>query len=71
MFLQVLHPRHKLEYFKKQKWEDMWIEDAHDIVRHTFDHSYMPAHVQDQSDAVPVASSSSVSFSFASFPCST
>ncbi|KAI9449208.1 hypothetical protein BJY52DRAFT_1206411 [Lactarius psammicola] len=21
----VLHPRHKLEYFKKHKWEDAWI----------------------------------------------
>ncbi|KAF8256681.1 hypothetical protein EI94DRAFT_1488774, partial [Lactarius quietus] len=33
----VLHPRHKLEYFKKQKWEVPWIQDAREIVRREFD----------------------------------
>ncbi|KAF8270861.1 hypothetical protein EI94DRAFT_1489418, partial [Lactarius quietus] len=24
----VLHPQHKLRYFKRQKWEVPWIQDA-------------------------------------------
>jgi hypothetical protein len=38
--LAVLHPRHKLEYFKAQKWEDEWIHAARNIVREEFDRSY-------------------------------
>jgi cobalamin biosynthesis Co2+ chelatase CbiK len=45
MFL-VLHPRHKLEYFKKQKWEDLWVQAAHEIVRREFDRSYASVDVQ-------------------------
>jgi len=36
----VLHPRHKLEYFKKHNWEELWIQTAHEIVREEFDQSY-------------------------------
>ena len=36
----VLHPRHKLEYFKKHNWEESWIQTAHEIVREEFDRSY-------------------------------
>ena len=36
----VLHPRHKLNYFKKAGWEDEWIETARDIVRTEFDQTY-------------------------------
>lgn len=36
----VLHPRHKLHYFKKAGWEETWIEAAHDIVRTEFDETY-------------------------------
>ena len=36
----VLHPRHKLNYFKKAGWEDDWIETARDIVRTEFDQTY-------------------------------
>ena len=32
----VLHPRHKLHYFKKAGWEEGWIETARDIVRAEF-----------------------------------
>jgi hypothetical protein len=43
-FLQViytvLHPRHKLHYFKKAGWEDAWIDSARDIVRAEFDLTY-------------------------------
>ena len=36
----VLHPRHKLRYFKNAKWQDDWIDRAEDIVRSQFDLSY-------------------------------
>jgi hypothetical protein len=44
--LSVLHPRHKLEYFKKHDWEEAWIDAAHDIVRKEFDRSYAPMGVE-------------------------
>src|ERR1700730_4210053 len=42
MFLThlVLHPRHKLEYFRKNHWDDSLIEVAHDIVQDEFDRMY-------------------------------
>lgn len=36
----VLHPRHKLQYFKKAGWEEEWIEAAEEIVRDEFDRTY-------------------------------
>lgn len=36
----VLHPRHKLHYFKQAKWEPEWIETAEAIVRAEFERSY-------------------------------
>jgi len=54
----VLHPRHKLEYFKKQQWEVPWIQDACELVRREFDRSYVPALViQGHRDDVHVAKS--------------
>ena len=38
--LSVLHPRHKLSYFKNAKWEDEWIDAARQLVRDEFDLSY-------------------------------
>jgi hypothetical protein len=38
--LSVLHPHHKLNYFKNVKWEDDWIETARQLVRDEFDLSY-------------------------------
>ena len=38
--LSVLHPRHKLNYFKNAKWEDDWIETARQLVRDEFDLLY-------------------------------
>jgi len=38
----VLHPRHKLEYFKKHNWDPEWIDTARRIVREEFDRSYAP-----------------------------
>lgn len=36
----MLHPRHKLEYFKRHKWEDAWIQAASDIVHDEFSRTY-------------------------------
>ena len=50
--LLVLHPHHKLVYFEKQNWEDLWIQDAHEIVHHIFDDSYAPVAIWSQKDNV-------------------
>ena len=50
--LLVLHPHHKLAYFEKQNWEDLWIQDAHEIVHHIFDDSYAPVANWSQKDNV-------------------
>jgi hypothetical protein len=36
----VLHPWHKLTYFKATGWEDEWISAAENIVRAKFNRSY-------------------------------
>jgi hypothetical protein len=41
--VSVLHPRHKLEYFKKHNWEDMWVNAASEIVHKEFNRTY--AHI--------------------------
>lgn len=42
----VLHPHHKLAYFRTQDWEDHWVQTAHDLVREEFNHLYASlAHV--------------------------
>ena len=36
----VLHPHHKLHYFKTAGWEDEWIDTAHNIVSEEFNQTY-------------------------------
>lgn len=36
----VLHPRHKLQYFKNAGWENYWIENTEEILRTQFDFLY-------------------------------
>jgi hypothetical protein len=36
----VLHPRHKLAYFKTQQWEADWIATAEELVRTQFNRCY-------------------------------
>jgi hypothetical protein len=38
--IPVLHPRHKLAYFKSAGWEDDWIETAEKLVRDRFESDY-------------------------------
>ena len=36
----VLHPHHKLQYFKNARWKDKWIQQAKRIVHEEFNQSY-------------------------------
>ncbi|KAG5649124.1 hypothetical protein H0H81_006120, partial [Sphagnurus paluster] len=38
--VMILHPRHKLSYFQRAKWEDEWINDATKVVRRIFNNRY-------------------------------
>ncbi|KDQ50929.1 hypothetical protein JAAARDRAFT_141085, partial [Jaapia argillacea MUCL 33604] len=38
----VLHPRHKLTYFRQMKWEESWIKTVIDVVRNEWDVNYKP-----------------------------
>ena len=40
LLLLVLHPWHKLKYFKTAGWEEYWINEAEAIVHAEFDKSY-------------------------------
>lgn len=44
----VLHPRHKLEYFKTAAWEDDWMEIAESLVRNEFECLYSSLQVSDE-----------------------
>ncbi|KIK19179.1 hypothetical protein PISMIDRAFT_108170 [Pisolithus microcarpus 441] len=46
----VLHPLHKLEYFKQAKWEVAWIDGAHDLVRNTYNLSYASCYINNDMD---------------------
>jgi hypothetical protein len=49
----VLHPRHKLAYFKTARWEEEWIETAASLVREEFERSYLEVDIDD-GDAIVV-----------------
>jgi hypothetical protein len=54
---QVLHPRHKLEYFKRAGWDNEWIATAREIVQTEFDRSYAFMEVDEPNDPEPVCAS--------------
>jgi len=64
----VLHPHHKLEYFRKNNWDEPSIEAAHNIVQDKFDKSYRKLDVKGGNGTSPtdanIAVSHSDSFSF-------
>ena len=39
-FIPVLHPQHKLAYFKKAGWEVSWVKIAETLVRDRFESDY-------------------------------
>lgn len=47
--LPVLHPRHKLHYFKEAGWSAEWIKTAEDLLRTEYARSYAPR-VGDEDD---------------------
>jgi hypothetical protein len=51
----VLHPRHKLHYFKTAGWKEDWINTSRDIVRAEFDQTYafMDVDVEAQHSEAP------------------
>jgi hypothetical protein len=55
----VLHPRHKLQYFKKAGWEETWIDTSREIVRTEFDETYAFMDVEEQQSDPPAPSVSS------------
>jgi hypothetical protein len=57
IFLIVLHPRHKLQYFKAAGWEDEWIDAAHVIVREEYYRTYAFMDVDHEINTVKVSSS--------------
>lgn len=40
LYSTVLHPRHKLNYFLKAKWESEWINTAQELVQDEFRRNY-------------------------------
>ena len=46
----VLHPHHKLKYFRQNKWDNMSINAAHNIVQDKFDKSYWLLDIEGDKD---------------------
>jgi hypothetical protein len=62
----VLHPGMKLEYFRNQKWEEEWIEEAENLVREEYISTY--ERTTDDANAMPAEDSDANNNSgFASF----
>lgn len=51
----VLHPRHKLQYFKNANWLPEWIDIAKNIVREEFERSYASSNVEEVVDSESVS----------------
>ena len=49
-FSIVLHPCHKLEYFKLAGWKPPWIATARKLVNDRYDKSYAAYHTSEDSD---------------------
>jgi hypothetical protein len=58
----VLHPCHKLEYFKRARWDDEWIVTAYKIVQTEFNHAYAFMELNEPDIQPPLLCSSSDSF---------
>jgi hypothetical protein len=60
----VLHPRHKLEYFRKNNWDDTSIDAACDIVQDEYDRSYWLLDVEGDENMAQVNGNITVGCSF-------
>ena len=61
--IQVLHPCHKLKYFKNAGWDEDWIATAREIVQAEFDRAYAFMDI-DEPDDLP-----SQQVIYAHYPC--
>ncbi|KAL1748219.1 hypothetical protein HDZ31DRAFT_30289 [Schizophyllum fasciatum] len=53
-FFIVLHPRHKLEYFKRAGWASDWVAEAERITRHAYDSHYVDRDVvRNEEEVIP------------------
>ncbi|KAF5325375.1 hypothetical protein D9619_009657 [Psilocybe cf. subviscida] len=64
----VLHPRHKLQYFKSAGWEEGWVDAAAEIVREEYDRSYALIDVPICVNGAPAAKSVNSDNIFDSLP---
>ena len=62
--IQVLHPRHKLEYFRRHNWDEPSIEAARNIVQVEFNRSYCKSDVEGDNGTTPSSTNIVVSRSF-------
>lgn len=46
----VLHPHHKLSYFKNAGWTEEWINTAEHLVCEEFDHAYSILDIDNDTD---------------------
>ncbi|KAG2094203.1 uncharacterized protein F5147DRAFT_585092, partial [Suillus discolor] len=57
----VLHPRHKLAYFKSTGWEEDWVTTAETLVREEFEHAYQDMEIEeDDIDSMVVNSATNL-----------
>jgi len=63
----VLHPHHKLEYFKKHGWDATWIKTARQIVRDEFDRSYAMTDANADENVMQIDTDKPVSYVFLYF----
>ncbi|TFY76844.1 hypothetical protein EWM64_g7168 [Hericium alpestre] len=65
----VLHPRHKLSYFKSAEWEPEWIQTAEQIMQDEFNHSYKHVDEEIKEVEVELAQDSGAKISLADYSC--
>lgn len=65
-YFTVLHPRHKLSYFKGAAWEQEWIDTAKEVLKAEFERSYRQELAMDAEDEPGVAASINMKVSNAS-----
>jgi len=61
----VLHPHYKLEFFKRNNWDELLIEVAHEIVQDEFDRSYWLLDIEGDDSTSQADGSITVHYSFA------
>jgi len=68
LFFLVLHPSHKLEYFKTAGWDEEWCTTAEEIVHTEFERAYTDMEVKESEDSHPVSHYYIQSYSFSYRP---